>query len=106
MNLMQYILNFLVGGVGAVIIIFLFKNWITARVKQSIVHEYDKKLERLKADIQSDLLKRQEIWLLKRNACLKALNLANAVLSNYQYPNIKKEDITPQFETIENASTL
>jgi hypothetical protein len=44
-----------------------------------------------------------EMWKIKKDACLKALNLANAVLSNYEYKNIKKEDIYPQYESIENA---
>ncbi len=47
--------------------------------------------------------KRQwERWQLKKAACLKALNIANAVLSNYEYPNVKKGDITPQHETIDD----
>lgn len=100
---MEYILNLLAGGLGAGIVVFLLKNWITERIKQSVAHEYDKKLERLKADIQSDLQKRQEAWMLKRDAYLKTLNLANAVLSNYLYPNVKKEDIAPQYESIANA---
>jgi hypothetical protein len=44
-----------------------------------------------------------ERWQIKKEACLKALNLANAVLSNYEYQNVKKGDISPQYETIENA---
>jgi hypothetical protein len=44
-----------------------------------------------------------EMWQMKKEACLKALNLANAVLSNFSYPNVPKGDISPQFENIENA---
>ena len=44
-----------------------------------------------------------ELWQLKKVACLNALNLANAVLSNYEYPKVKKEDIKPQTESVENA---
>jgi predicted transcriptional regulator len=44
-----------------------------------------------------------EKWQIKKDACLKALNLANAVLSNYEYSNLKKGDISPQYESIENA---
>jgi len=43
-----------------------------------------------------------ELWQIKREACLRALNIANAVLSNHNYSNIKKEEIKPQFESIEN----
>lgn len=46
--------------------------------------------------------KRQwERWQLKKVACLRALNIANAILSNYEYPNVNKGDITPQHETID-----
>jgi hypothetical protein len=44
-----------------------------------------------------------EKWNIKKDACLKALNLANAVLSNYEYQNLKKGDIEPQYTTIEEA---
>lgn len=44
-----------------------------------------------------------EKWVIKKDACLKALNLANAVLSNYEYQNVKKGDIEPQYTTIEEA---
>jgi len=44
-----------------------------------------------------------EKWQIKKDACLKALNLANAVLSNYEYENVKKGDISPQYESVENA---
>ena len=44
-----------------------------------------------------------ERWQIKKVACLKALNLANAVLSNYGYQNVGKGAITPQYENIENA---
>jgi len=43
-----------------------------------------------------------ERWQMKKAACLKALNIANAVLSNYTYPKIKPGDITPQSESIED----
>lgn len=34
-----------------------------------------------------------EKWKLKREACIKALNIANAVLSTYKYPNANEDDI-------------
>ena len=30
-----------------------------------------------------------EKFQIKKDACLRALNIANAVLSNYEYPNVK-----------------
>lgn len=48
--------------------------------------------------------KRQwDLWKLKKEACLRALNIANAVLSNFEYSNVKKGDIIPQHESIENV---
>ena len=44
-----------------------------------------------------------EMWQIKKDACLNALNLANAVLSNYEYSNVNEGDISPQYESIENA---
>jgi hypothetical protein len=47
--------------------------------------------------------KRQwERWQLKKVACLKALNIANAILSNYKYTNVESGDITPQHESVES----
>ena len=47
--------------------------------------------------------RKSERWKIKKEACQKALNLANAVLSNYEYQNVRKGDIEPQFITIEEA---
>lgn len=44
-----------------------------------------------------------ERWQIKKAACLRALNIANAVLSNYTYPNVAKGDITPQNESTESV---
>lgn len=44
-----------------------------------------------------------EKWNIKKAACLKALNLANAVLSNYEYQNTCKDDLEAQYTTIEDA---
>ena len=48
--------------------------------------------------------KRQwERWQLKKTACLKALNIANAILSNYKYSDVKEGEITPQYESVEEV---
>lgn len=44
-----------------------------------------------------------EIWLMKRETCLKSLKIANSVLSNYEYSNVKKDDIIPQYVSIEEV---
>jgi hypothetical protein len=43
------------GGVGGVILAWLFRNWITERLKQSIRHEYAQKLETHKAELDTKL---------------------------------------------------
>jgi hypothetical protein len=44
-----------------------------------------------------------ERWKIKRNACLKALKLASAVLSNYSYQNVSADEISHQYISIEDA---
>lgn len=43
-----------------------------------------------------------EKWKLKREACIKALDVANALLSSYKYPNVNADDIVKEkVDTIE-----
>ena len=79
------------------------KEWITKRVAAAIDHEYSKKLEELKGQIETQTAQIHERWVIKRNACLRALNLANAVLSNYTYPKVTAGEIVPQKTTINEA---
>ncbi|KRB54320.1 hypothetical protein [Flavobacterium sp. Root186] len=51
---------------------------------------------------QKDLIN-QEQWKHKRDACFNALNIADALLSNYKYPNIKEGDIKPGKITTEEV---
>jgi membrane-bound inhibitor of C-type lysozyme len=44
-----------------------------------------------------------EKWKIKKQACMNALELANAILSNYKYENLKEDAITPQYISIETA---
>ena len=101
---MEYIVEVLLSGTAAgAAVSFLMKTWITNRVTASIKHEYDKKLAELKGEIQTQSSQKHEKWLIKRTACLRALNLANAVLSNYTYPEVTDGDILPQKVRIEDA---
>jgi len=48
---------FLSGGLSALLasaLVFLFRNWISERIKGSIQHEYDQKLETHKAKLQAE----------------------------------------------------
>lgn len=96
-----------VGMGAAVVVTFLLKTWITNRVAFSIKHEYDAKLEEIKGLIETQVSQDYERWVLKRNACLQALRLANATLSNYKLTDLKSgkaiDGIMPQYMTIDDA---
>jgi hypothetical protein len=51
---MSYLLtSLLAGGVSGTIVAFLLKTWIEARLKASIEHEYDRKLEALRFEMRA-----------------------------------------------------
>ncbi|WP_426243433.1 hypothetical protein [Psychrobacter sp. TWP2-1-2] len=70
---------------------------------ESVKSEYLVELEKFKIELSESLHQKNEVWIMKRNACLKALDLANAILSNYEYSNVSKENMVPQRESIESA---
>jgi hypothetical protein len=52
---METILNIISGGFGGAILVWLFRNWISERLKQSIQHEYSQELETYKAELNSKM---------------------------------------------------
>jgi hypothetical protein len=78
---------------------WFLRTWVSARIGQSISHEYARQLEGFK----DELTRNSRVWELKKDACLHALNVANAVLSNYRYENVADDDMTPQFLSIDNV---
>lgn len=65
--------------------------------------KFSKTFKKFEFDLkQKDLIK-QEQWKLKRDACFNALNIADALLSNYKYPNVKDGDIKPGKVTTEEV---
>lgn len=66
------------------------------RQVESVKTEYVRQIEDFKAQLQEERQKRDRAWIMKRDACLKALNIANAIISNYRYSNVPTEDIHPQ----------
>jgi len=52
---MEWILNIAVSGIGGVVIVFLFRTWISERLKKSIEYEYSTKLESQRNDYSRDL---------------------------------------------------
>lgn len=75
---------------------------ITRKI-ENVKSEYLIELETVRIELSKSLHQKNELWIMKRNACFKALNLANAVLSNYEYSNVPKGHIVPQKESIESA---
>jgi hypothetical protein len=52
---MELLLSLFSGSLGAGILIWLFRGWISERLKQSIQHEYSEKLESYKTDLNSKI---------------------------------------------------
>jgi len=75
----------------------LYNYWVLPKINKNL-----KSFEKLLTKEES---LRENKWQIKRSACLKALNIADAVLSNYEYPNVKKEDIKPGKVTTEEVRT-
>jgi hypothetical protein len=51
---MQDIITILSSGALSSALVFLFRNWISERIKASIQHEYDQKLETHKAQLKAE----------------------------------------------------
>lgn len=64
---------------------------------------FQHKVEGFKDELERNRTVESKVWQMKRDACLRALNVANAVLSNYEYESVPKGDITPQCESVENV---
>lgn len=54
---MEYLLSLLSGGASGAVLIWLSKSWISERLKQSIGHEYSRKLEQHKHEYSQELEK-------------------------------------------------
>lgn len=102
-NVWTYLISGIIGSAIFPVLCYIFKNWIMEKIKQSVSYDYNKKIEELKALLQENLSKRQEVWLIKKDACMKAFKLANAVLSNYNYIGFDNNNIVPQLISIEEA---
>jgi hypothetical protein len=73
----------------------LYQFWFLPKVNKSF-RDFESSIK------QKELIN-QERWQLKRAACLKALNIADCILSNYKYENVKSEDILPTPITTEEV---
>jgi len=75
----------------------LYNYWILPRINKEL-----KSFENL---LKKEETLRENRWQIKRSACLRALNIADALLSNYTYPNARREDIKPGKITTEEVRT-
>ena len=75
----------------------LYSNWILPKI--------NKNLKSFEKFLHKEESLRENKWQIKRAACLQALNIADALLSNYKYRNKKKEDIKPGKITTEEVRT-
>jgi len=48
------VLSSITGAIGAAIVVWLFKSWVSERIKGSIQYEYGKELEAFKATLRSE----------------------------------------------------
>lgn len=106
---------FISAGAGAGIA-FLLRTYFNEKIKNSVKHEYDIRLESYKSelknavdkDLESYKSKIKELesknldkWEIKREACLKALNLADSALSNKEWlEDIKQRVVKNEIDTI------
>jgi hypothetical protein len=75
----------------------LYNYWVLPRINRD--------LSSFESKLKKEEVLRENRWQIKRGACLHALNIADALLSNYKYPRVKQEDIKPSKVTTEEVRT-
>lgn len=65
--------------------------------------KFNKRFKEFEFEMKQKDLINQEQWKHKRNACFNALNIADNLLSNYKFPNVKDGDIKPGKVTTEEV---
>lgn len=65
--------------------------------------KFNKTLKKFEFKLKQKDLINQEQWKIKRDACFNALNIADALLSNCNYPNVQDGDIKPGKVTTEEV---
>jgi hypothetical protein len=70
--------------------VWLFKQWIAERLKASIQHEFNEKLERFRVELRNSESVRQARWEIKRQACLDALRVVDTYFSHQSWDGIPK----------------
>lgn len=65
--------------------------------------KFNKTFKQFEFELKQKDLINQEQWKHKRDACFNALNIADNLLSNYKYPNVKDGEIKPGKITTEEV---
>ena len=65
--------------------------------------KFNKTFKKFEFELKQKDLINQEQWKHKRDACFNALNIADNLLSNYKYPNVKDGEIKPGKITTEEV---
>ena len=65
--------------------------------------KFNKRLKEFESAIKHQDLINDEQWKHKKNACFNALNIADCILSNGKYPNVKEGEIKPTKITTEEV---
>lgn len=104
------------GAIASGLIVWLAKAVMTERIKNSIKHEYDTKLEAHKSELKSEMDKNVEVfkaevranelvnttrWKMKRDACLAALDVIDALWSNMDWTGADQKGRQVQSGAIE-----
>lgn len=85
----------LTGTIVAILNIVVYQ-WV-------FIPRINKSFEEFKSELQQENFVQQERWKIKRDACINALNVADAILSNYSYPNVKPEDLKKGYVSTEDV---
>ena len=76
---------FVSGGLLGGVLVFLLKEWISTRIKNSIKHEYDQEIENIKASILSNQKVFDYKYKLKYEACMSILEAADMFASKCKF---------------------
>ena len=115
-DLLNLLWNILISAGAGAGITFLLRTYFNEKIKNSVKHEYDVRLESYKSELKNSIDKDLETyksqikelesknldkWEIKREACLKALNLADSALSNMDWDgNVNNGIVKSEIDTI------
>jgi hypothetical protein len=117
-DILNFLWNTFIGAGAGAGITFLLRTYFNEKIKNSIKHEYnirietykselknaiDKDFESYKSNIKELESKNLDKWELKREACLRALNIADSAMSNLEWESdidMRKGIVKSEIDTI------